>query len=46
VSETGEVIETQEAAVAGQSLAAGEGERVMVEFTRPAENPRVRYEIL
>jgi Tfp pilus assembly protein PilF len=46
VSETGEVIETQEAAVAGQSLAAGEGERVTVEFTRPAENPRVRYEIL
>jgi tetratricopeptide (TPR) repeat protein len=46
VSETGEVIETQEAAVAGQSLAAGEGERVTVEFTRPVENPRVRYEIL
>lgn len=46
LSETGEVIETQEAAVAGQSLAAGEGERVSVEFTRPAENPRVRYEIL
>ena len=46
MSETGEVIETQEAAVAGQSLAAGEGERVTVEFTRPAENPRVRYEIL
>ncbi|HET9333165.1 MAG TPA: tetratricopeptide repeat protein [Gemmatimonadota bacterium] len=46
ISETGEVIETQEAAVAGQSLAAGEGERVTVEFTRPAENPRVRYEIL
>lgn len=46
MSESGEVIETQEAAVAGQSLAAGEGERVTVEFTRPAENPRVRYEIL
>ncbi|HEU4464343.1 MAG TPA: tetratricopeptide repeat protein [Gemmatimonadota bacterium] len=46
VSETGEVIETQEASIAGQSLAAGEGERVTVEFTRPAENPRVRYEIL
>jgi Tfp pilus assembly protein PilF len=46
MSETGEVIETQEASVAGESLAAGEGERVTVEFTRPAENPRVRYEIL
>jgi hypothetical protein len=46
LSPTGEVLETQEAAVAGQSLAAGEGERVSVEFTTPAENPRVRYEIL
>lgn len=46
VSQAGEVIETQEAAIGGQSLAAGEGERVSVEFTRPAENPRVRYEIL
>ena len=45
VSQNGEVIETQEAAIGGQSLAAGEGERVSVEFTRPAENPRVRYEI-
>ena len=46
VSQTGEVIETQEAAIGGQSLAAGEGERVSIEFTRPAENPRVTYEIL
>lgn len=46
LSEAGEVLETQEAAVAGQSLAAGEGESVTVEFTKPAENPRVRYEIL
>jgi tetratricopeptide (TPR) repeat protein len=46
LSETGEVIETQEAAVAGESLAAGEGERVSVEFSKPAENPRVKYEIL
>jgi tetratricopeptide (TPR) repeat protein len=46
LSQTGEVLETQEASVAGQSLAAGEGERVSVEFTKPAENPRVRYEIL
>ena len=46
VSENGEVLETQEAAVASQELAAGEAERVSVEFTRPAENPRVRYEIL
>jgi Tfp pilus assembly protein PilF len=46
LSEDGEVLETQEAAVAGQSLAAGEGERVSIEFTKPAENPRVRYEIL
>lgn len=46
LSENGEVIETQEAAVAGESLAAGQGERVSVEFSKPAENPRVRYEIL
>ena len=46
LSETGVVLETQEAAVAGQSLAAGEGERVSVEFSQPAENPRIRYEIL
>jgi tetratricopeptide (TPR) repeat protein len=46
VSQGGEVLETKEAAVAGQALAAGEAERVSVEFTKPAENPRVRYEIL
>jgi Tfp pilus assembly protein PilF len=46
LSEEGEVIETQEAGIAGESLAAGEGERVTVEFTKPAENPRIKYEIL
>lgn len=46
VSESGEVLETQEAAVASEALAAGEAERVSVEFSQPAENPRVRYEIL
>ena len=46
LSPSGEVLETQEATIAPQSLPAGEGERVTVEFSQPAENPRVKYEIL
>ncbi len=46
LSSSGEVLETKEATIAGQSLPAGEGEQVTVEFTQPAENPRVKYEIL
>ena len=46
LSTAGEVLETQEATVAAQSLAAGEGEQVTIEFSEPAENPRVKYEIL
>ena len=46
LSPTGEVLETQEATVAPQSLPAGEGERVTIEFSEPTENPRVKYEIL
>ena len=46
LSPTGEVLETQEATIAPQSLPAGEGERVTIEFSQPTENPRVKYEIL
>ena len=46
LSPTGEVLETQEATIAAQSLPAGEGEQITVEFSEPAENPRVKYEIL
>lgn len=46
LSPTGEVLETQEATIAGQSLPAGEGEQVTIEFSQPAESPRVKYEIL
>jgi Tfp pilus assembly protein PilF len=46
LSPTGEVLETKDATVAGQSLPAGEGERVTIEFSAPADNPRVKYEIL
>lgn len=46
VDPTGNVLETQEAALAGEALSAGEAEKVTVEFTTPAENPRVRYDIL
>jgi Tfp pilus assembly protein PilF len=46
LSPTGEVLETQEATIAPQSLPAGEGERVTIEFSEPTENPRVKYEIL
>lgn len=46
VSADGEVIETKQASFAGQPLAAGQAERIRVEFDTPASNPRVRYEIL
>lgn len=46
LSESGQVVETQEAQVAAEPLAAGEGERVSVEFSAPTDNARVRYEIL
>src|SRR5688572_1295552 len=46
LSPTGEVLETQEATIAPQSLPAGEGEQVTIEFSEPTENPRVKYEIL
>lgn len=42
----GAVIESKDATLAGQPLAAGEAEKVTVEFTTPADNPRVRYDIL
>lgn len=46
VSTTGEVLETKQAALAGEPLPAGQAERVRIEFETKAENPRVRYEIL
>ncbi|MDX1661161.1 MAG: tetratricopeptide repeat protein [Gemmatimonadota bacterium] len=46
VSAAGEVIESIEAPVAGESLPAGQAERIRIEFDSKAENPRVRYEIL
>lgn len=46
MSATGEVLETQEATVPTGSLAPGESANVTIEFSEPAENPRVRYEIL
>ena len=46
MSATGEVLETQEATVPTGSLAPGESESVTIEFAAPAENPRVKYEIL
>ncbi len=46
VSDDGEVLETQQATVAGEPLPAGQAERIRVEFDSKAVNPRVRYEIL
>ena len=46
VSDTGEILETKDASLAGQPLAAGQAESVTVEFSTPAENPRVRFDIL
>lgn len=46
VSATGEVLETKRTEFAGEPLAAGQAERVRIEFETKAENPRVRYEIL
>ena len=46
VSGDGQILETKEAELAGQPLAAGEAENVTVEFASQAENPRVRFDIL
>jgi hypothetical protein len=46
LSPTGEVLETQEATVPSQSLAPGESANVTIEFSQPAESPKVKYEIL
>lgn len=46
ISSFGDIIETQEIPLASEALAAGEAENVVVEFATPAENPRVRYDIL
>jgi Tfp pilus assembly protein PilF len=46
LSPAGEVLETQEATVPSQSLAPGESANVTIEFSEPAENPKVKYEIL
>ncbi|CAN5311667.1 MAG: tetratricopeptide repeat protein [Gemmatimonadetes bacterium] len=46
VSTEGEIIETKEASLAEQPLAAGEAEEVTIEFSTPADSPRVRYDIL
>lgn len=46
VSEDGQVLETQQANVAEEALAKDQAEKVQVDFTTKATNPRVRYEIL
>ncbi|MGH7549688.1 MAG: tetratricopeptide repeat protein [Gemmatimonadota bacterium] len=46
VSGDGQILETKEADLAGQPLPAGQAENVTVQFSTPAENPRVRYDIL
>ncbi|MGH7573118.1 MAG: tetratricopeptide repeat protein [Gemmatimonadota bacterium] len=46
VSGDGQILETKEADLAGQPLPAGEAENVTVQFSTPADNPRVRYDIL
>ncbi|MEJ2152341.1 MAG: tetratricopeptide repeat protein [Gemmatimonadota bacterium] len=46
ISADGDVIEAKEMSVAGEPLPAGEAENVTVQFSTPAENPRVRYDIL
>ncbi|MGH7564543.1 MAG: tetratricopeptide repeat protein [Gemmatimonadota bacterium] len=46
VSGSGQILETKEADLAGQPLAAGQAENVTVQFSTPADNPRVRYDIL
>ena len=46
VSGDGQILETKEASLAGEPLAAGQAENVTVQFSTPADNPRVRYDIL
>lgn len=46
VSATGEIIETKEASLANEPLAAGAAEEVTIEFATPAADPRVRFDIL
>jgi tetratricopeptide (TPR) repeat protein len=46
VSGDGQILETKEAELAGQPLAAGQAENVTVDFASQAENPRVRFDIL
>ncbi len=46
VSGEGQILETKEADLAGQPLPAGQAENVTVQFSTPADNPRVRYDIL
>lgn len=46
IDPAGEVLETKETTVGAAPLAAGEAERVSVEFDRPAEKPRVKYEVV
>lgn len=46
VSGDGQILESKEAELAGQPLDAGQAENVTVQFSTPADNPRVRYDIL
>lgn len=46
VSATGEILETKDATLASEPLAAEQAENVLVEFSTPADNPRIRYDIL
>ncbi|MGH7588647.1 MAG: hypothetical protein ACRELU_08645, partial [Gemmatimonadota bacterium] len=46
VSGDGQILETKEAELAGQPLAAGQAENVTVDFASQADNPRVRFDIL
>lgn len=43
---TGEVVETMDAAIAGEPLRAGQAERVSIEFTTPVDDVYVKYELV
>jgi len=45
-SKTGEIVETKDAAIAGEPLPAGQAERVSIEFTEPADDVYVKYELV
>jgi len=45
-SKTGEVVETMDASIAGEPLPAGQAERVSIEFTEPADDVYVKYELV